>query len=457
MGRTVYKIEGESTPENITTLEKKAKEILSLKHELGLRRPLVIEFCGTPKAGKTTTINALNIFLKRNDFKTVVISEMAAICPITNKTNFFFNAWTLFNSMAETLKQLTLGENKTDIIIIDRSIFDALCWFKWLSTNPEKNPYIDDRQYEIFVTFLVGTDMWTKNLDLVYIFQTEPETALKREFAELITAKTGSIMNTKVLKGFNESVQQIKYEFSKKFRRIEQYDTTKQDAKFVSLATTQNILTALQELLTEKIGYFLDTFAPYLKDGYNPYDVIFSRSLFFKDRNIVEEENCIQPVAIAVITDHQRKKVLVLKKNENKTTKDSPEYNRFLLYLGGHIRQEDKAPDDDNLTVFRNALQREIKEELNESITIGIDNPFLIYTPVSEKSKKHIAVCFTIEMDLENKKFNPTKDEFIHKNKDSKSGTVLDISEVATMRDSMETWSSVILSHVFKVNKTLFD
>ena len=51
-----------SKKDKILELEKLAKEILNLKQILGLRRPLLIEFCGTPKAGKTTTITALNIF-----------------------------------------------------------------------------------------------------------------------------------------------------------------------------------------------------------------------------------------------------------------------------------------------------------------------------------------------------------------------------------------------------------
>jgi putative protein kinase ArgK-like GTPase of G3E family len=74
----------------ISALENQAKDLLSLRHELGQRRPLVIEICGTPKAGKTTAINALNIFLKRNGFSTSLVHEMAAICPVRNKTDYFF-------------------------------------------------------------------------------------------------------------------------------------------------------------------------------------------------------------------------------------------------------------------------------------------------------------------------------------------------------------------------------
>jgi len=442
----------------IEALENTAKEILELKRTLGLRRPLVIEFCGTPKAGKTTTITALNIFLKRNDFKTSVIGEMAGICPVFNKTDFFFNSWTLFNSMSELIKHLALGENKTDILIIDRAIFDALCWFKWLSTNPPKNPYINSSQYQTFQDFLIGTDIWTKHLDLVYIFKTTPTEAMKREFSELLTNKSGSIMNARVLESYNESINEIKKVYEAKFRKIEEYNTTNTEPNFVSFDVTNKILNYLRELLTEKIGYFLDTFAPYLTHGINDFSIINSRVMFFSERHQIEQSNYIQPIAIAVITDTRRQSVLVLKKSEHKAGKESPEHNRYLLYLGGHIRQEDKSTIiDDNLAIIKRALQREIKEEINETVTISDDTPFLIYTPISEKSKKHLAICFVIELDLENKKFNPTREEFIHKSPTSKSGTIMKVSDIHSISDELEPWSLTIMNHVFKNRLTLFD
>ncbi len=64
---------------NILRLEELAQDVLTLKKIHRQRRPIVIEFCGSPKAGKTSSINSLNIFLKRNGFKTVVLSERARI------------------------------------------------------------------------------------------------------------------------------------------------------------------------------------------------------------------------------------------------------------------------------------------------------------------------------------------------------------------------------------------
>lgn len=442
---------------SIEYLEQLAQEVLKLKTELAQTRPIIIEFCGTPNSGKTTTINSLHNFFKRNDYRVAVIQEMAAISPVKIKTHYFFNSWTLFASLAETIKQLSLGENKLDIVLIDRSVFDALCWFEWLSNNPEKNGFISKTQFDAFKMLLIGTNMWTYYIDLVYIFKARPERSLDREFSELLTEKKGTIMNEKVLQSFNESIDIVTESYGKHFRRIEQYDTSDYDPSTVSFDVTNNILITLKDLLTEKVGYFLDTMKLSLREGVNDFNIIASRDIFFGDRSMVELEDYIQPVAIAVITNPERNKVLVLRKNEHKTEKNSPEYKRLLLYLGGHARIEDKTNCNTVLEILRATLTRELKEELNETITVDDTIPFLIYTPTTEKSKRHIAVCFVIEMDLEYKVFRPTADEFILKSSTTKSGTVIPIKDLLNPNEMLEPWGEEILKYVFRQQRTLFD
>src|SRR5690606_32366109 len=146
-----------------------------------------------------TTINSLNIFLKRNGFKTVVLTERASVCPIRNKTHPFFNIWTLASAMSEIVKYLEQVDSRVDIIISDRGLFDALCWFEWLNTNPtHRAPYLDSDSYKRLENFIL-MDMWLNYLDLVYIFQVKPQTSINREYANLLTEKRGSIMREPVL------------------------------------------------------------------------------------------------------------------------------------------------------------------------------------------------------------------------------------------------------------------
>jgi predicted NUDIX family phosphoesterase len=434
--------------DNIKKLEHLASEVYSLKQAIGLRRPLLIEFCGSPKAGKTTSITSLNIFLKRNGFKTRVLTERASVCPVDSKTHPFFNSWTLCAAMAEIVEHLSTRD-RFDIIIADRGIFDALCWFEWLNTNPPENPYLDDKSYKAIQTFVL-MDMWTHYLDLIYVFKSSPNISLDREFANLLTEEYGSIMNPKVLDGFNRSIDSAVQKFQGNFRIVQQMETSDISPSDLGYNVTHQILSILKDALIEKIGFFNLSEQLKLKPGINDFSVIENHELAFGNREEVEKSNNIQPIAIAVITNRERDKVLVVRKNPQKA-KDSPEANKLLLYVGGHIRKEDSRGNTllENLKI---ALHREIEEEIGESVdTFKLAKPFLIYKSDNIKSRKHLGVCFVISMDFEDKRFKLTSDEFIRKSGKSRSGDIIEVRELIRLDEEFEEWSQIIFSHVFHV------
>ena len=435
--------------EAIKRLEKAASKILQLKEERELRRPILIEFCGTPKSGKTTTITALNLFLRRNDFDTVVLNERAGICPVPTKTHPFFNLWTMTSALAEIIKNLSLGRDKVDIIISDRGIFDALCWFEWLNKNPDKhNPYLDDESFKTIKNFSLMSK-WTTHLDLVYVFKVDPKESLKREYANLLTRIPGSIMNEPTIRSFNKSIDYAVKKYRKHFRLIEGFDTTNYDPDTVSFRVTSSILGILHDMLIEKIGYIDFETTNKLVEGVNNISQIINCKIQYLNRDKVEHGQFLQPISIAVITNKERNKILVVKKSTTRTSKDSPEMNKLLLYIGGHIRQEDDLSNNSLSRVLENTLHREIHEEIGESISIKDVEPFLIYSTKSPKSRRHLAVCYVITMDLENQSFKLTSDEFVMKTGKSKSGHVLPLEEIISGKYNLEAWSLYILKYVF--------
>ncbi len=444
----------------IKELEKLAAEILELKQERKLRRPLLIEFCGSPKSGKSTTITSLNQFLKRNEFSTTVLTERASVCPVSNKKDPVFNIWTLSSAVAEIIE--SLDKKGTDIIIADRAIFDALCWFQWLNTNDTKqSPYLDNDNYACLKTF-IKMDLIKDNIDIVYVFKADPKISIEREFSNLLTDQRGSIMEENVLESFCASIDSVIEEHGDDFRKVITINTGTQEnnknPNYVSYSVTKNILETLKDLLIEKVGYFEkeSLIKNGLTSGIKNYNKIFNKvKINFKDRNLVEKsDTLIQPLPIAVITNKSRDKVLVVKKSEKKTAKDSPERNKVLLYIGGHIRQEDSKPT--TINSINKSLSREIKEEIGESINFENNNPFIIYTPeFSVKSEKHLAICYVVEMDLSNRKFKITSDEHIMKAGKSISGHILSINNILHKEyKNLESWSIEILKEVFKSKYT---
>lgn len=442
----------EKTIHSVDSLEKLATKVLKLKKDRKQRRPIIIEFCGTPKSGKTTTITSLNIFLKRNNFRTKILSERASVCPVKDKKHPHFNIWTMCSTIAEILHCYSSKEN-FDIIIADRGIFDALCWFEWLNLNDTKeNPRLDDDNYKALTNFAL-MNIWTNIIDLVYVFIAKPSTSIDREYATLLTKKKGTIMNTKTLASINDAIHSAVEKYGDQFRKLIKIDTTNEqnNQNKVGASVTGVILETLEGLLVEKIGYFAKDIRPLLKVGINNYeDIIKEQKLKFDKRDIVEIRDCIQPLPIAVITDRKREHILVVKKNNDRTSKGSPERGRLLAYLGGHLREEDYI--DNNLKKsIKFCLHRELEEELNESIAVDKSEKFIIYTPYNDKSKRHLAICHVITLDLEERNFKLDESEFIQRKGKTLHGRVVKVSELNSKYNELEDWSKMILEKVFQI------
>lgn len=317
--------------ENIAKLELLAQEVLKLKNQHRQRRPIVIEFCGSPKAGKTSSINSLNIFLKRNGFRTAVLTERASVCPISDKQSPIFNVWTCSATINEINEKMDMAnvssdpENNLDVIICDRGIFDALCWFRWLKNRNKMNEY----EYNILTQFAL-LNRWQKNIDLVYIFITTPEESINREYANLLTDKRGSIMKEDILYQYGEAVNQTLFEYKKAFRANYIIDTTEQSQNDVSYEVTEKTLKTLKDMLMEKIGY-INCSNLVIREGLNKFSLIQNslETIQYGLRDEVEADlSLIQPIAIAVITSLDEKKIFCVKKHLRVQRKHLPSQDK---------------------------------------------------------------------------------------------------------------------------------
>ena len=71
---------------------------------------------------------------------------------------------------------------------------------------------MDDTEYDVLTQFAL-LNRWQKNIDLVYVFVTTPEESIRREYANLLTDKRGSIMKEDILSQYKDAVQQTLSEY----------------------------------------------------------------------------------------------------------------------------------------------------------------------------------------------------------------------------------------------------
>jgi predicted NUDIX family phosphoesterase/thymidylate kinase len=434
----------------IKEMESLAEKVLKLKKHSIPRRPIVIEFCGSPKSGKSSCINSLSLFLRRNGFKTRVLTERASVCPITDKYDPSFNIWTACSAIAELVEVISNSSKKYDVIILDRGIFDALCWFNWLKENNS----LDSSDFQSLEAFLV-MDKWRTLLDLIYVFTATPDVSLQREYASLLTRKPGSIMCTDALVSYKGCIEKASNSYSNKFQKIKVYDTSLIGLNDVNHDVTKKILEIIQKNIAEKIGYIprsklnnisSETF--YLKE-----EKLSNLSLKYALRGDVEvEEESVQPIPILIVTNKERNKMLVVKKNKKTTSKISPESNKLLIYLGGHTREEDSFNTNSKglLSLSKLTLTREIKEEtgINYIPSENEDNPLCIWVRDNDRSKKHFAICYIMEVNFSRTKFKLDKNEFMTGG-NTKSGMILSLQDVVKREKELESWSKLIIREVF--------
>jgi predicted NUDIX family phosphoesterase/thymidylate kinase len=442
--------------EIIASLQKKAKEILDLKKQYRQKRPIVIEFSGSPKSGKTTCINSLELFLKRNGFSVEVVQERASICPVADKVSPMFNIWTACTSITGMISYLECKDVSCDVLILDRGVFDAFCWFDWLHKKQSIGS-INKKAIESFLSL----DLIINRIDIVFAFTVAPDVSIEREYANLLTDKHGTIMSQKVLGEYLNSIKHIMEVKEKYFHAVFGIDTENKKQDDVGKEVTEKTLEALKTMLMERIGYLTptDTNLSYLqqhrflKCQQFEFETIFG-SIEFDMRSSVESNpSLLQPVPIAVITDKEKQYVLTVKKRKNAVSEDSPEKDKILLYVGGHSRAEDLTDinSKDLLSVCRYTLHREVKEELGISISFDEIEPYIIYTPDIPKSKQHVAICFIVERDdIDELKFRIDEKELILNRGTSKSGTFQSVSELFQEESqNLEPWSIEIINNLF--------
>ena len=86
-------------------------------------RPFIVEFSGTPEAGKTTTIGTVANMLRNKGYKVITLRESAEMLPEEiAKGTFEGNLWMHMITQSELLRA---SYSKSDIVLADRGIIDS--------------------------------------------------------------------------------------------------------------------------------------------------------------------------------------------------------------------------------------------------------------------------------------------------------------------------------------------
>lgn len=184
-------------------------ELQNLKTLCQLPKPFVVEFSGTPRTGKTTTINNLYDFFKKGGFDIQVVEEFT-----TSKfyKEDFRNKIASMNPsdghiaiIEEVYRQLQkVCASSREIVLIDRSINDRQIWNyrKYLSKEMSEKVYLRLREKY--------SDLSHEMIDFLVCTYADPLVSLKRDYTSNLALEERKFLNAKNINEYNYCLNDVR-------------------------------------------------------------------------------------------------------------------------------------------------------------------------------------------------------------------------------------------------------
>jgi predicted NUDIX family phosphoesterase len=413
------------------------------------RKPIVLEFAGVPKAGKTTTLGQVQTFLRRCGFRVEVVVERASICPIRDKKHFNFNVWTSCTTLSQILEktQSPPSPEDPDILILDRGLFDSITWLSLM----ERLCRVRTAELDILNKFL-RIDDWRRRITAVIVMTANPEDSLMREQGQLpvVGRPAGSIMNPEVLKQMLRTTREMTNKLKRDFR-IRTFDTSSQalsgKPKETSESVADFVLDVIEEQLREDVfclpteslkSLFGETSCLVGADSLRVWDSFAKQGLFVPREDAEKRSELVQALPVVVV---RTKSGDVLRLRRKEAHESNPLDQKIVIWAGGHVRSE----DDDNGKVILKAALRELQEELRLSVEADELNVLgCVYVGNGERTSKHVALVYQWRADTDDVAIVLCSTEFFERHGNSLSGTFVTIDQLANDvldKEITEPWS----------------
>jgi thymidylate kinase/predicted NUDIX family phosphoesterase len=423
-----------------TILEQRAEALHSLL--AFAPRAFVIEFAGTPKSGKSTSVEAIRHFFSRHGFRVHVLAERAAVCPIPMKGHLFFNTWCAASMLAELLANV---EAEADIVIVDRGIFDALVW---LTMQRQRGEVTHDEAQTIEAFLLL--ERWRALIDLVIVMNVSPEQALERENSQRITSKLGSIMNPDVLAVVSDSVKNAFEAYASKFKAAVDHNTSGTDIKEASSKLADKIIGLLSSFLNPNILVVAkrELVKLPLQDGGNfeskatglAMACISEHGRFIPRAQAERDDEYVQIIPCGILVHNQQIFVFQRKERDPKYAL----YGRTTILQATHVPERTEQSTADLLT---SSLRERISRSLFLSRVFSTDVVGYCWQPDDVSINRHFAMVYRVNIDNERTATDLRKKEFRSWRGHSVAGEFVTWEKLAEDKDELrlEAWSQTIL------------
>ena len=141
-----------------------------------LNRPFVIEFSGSPCAGKNRQIKIMDEYLTDvRGFNVKVLGEAYSACPKGIKNFFDRFEWAMSETISNII-EIKDQQAQFDIILINRGLFDLLAFLHFY----RENSFINKSEEKVRANYILNK-RYVDLIDVVLLLTVKPETSIARK------------------------------------------------------------------------------------------------------------------------------------------------------------------------------------------------------------------------------------------------------------------------------------
>jgi len=230
----------------LISLNAQKVELKRLKTLCALPKPFVIEFCGTPRTGKTTILNNLYDFFKKGGFSIILVEELTTskyykeiLYPQFEKMSIDELNICIIKEAGKQLQE-AITQN-ADIIMIDRSLNDRAIWNyrRFIRGDMTEEQYNNLRkEYSALSRELI---------DMLVIGYTDSKTSLQRDYTNSLALEPRRFLNTENIEEYNTCMEKSMEVFEESVSDIYRLDTTDITPRDSSILIAENIMPVMRK------------------------------------------------------------------------------------------------------------------------------------------------------------------------------------------------------------------
>ena len=231
--------------EKLKMLHAQKVELQRLKALSSVSKPFVIEFSGTPRTGKTTTINNLYDFFKKG-FKVSLIEEFTTSKYYKEQLKATLDKMNLGDSniaiVEHVYQQLIEAlQNDLDIILIDRSINDRQIWNYRRYIRGDLSP---EQYSEVKKKY---SELSSKLIDFLVITYADSLVSLKRDYNSSLALEKRNFLNTDNIDEYNNCLKELIPLFTDSVDKFIMLDTSTMEMNDVSVKVASEIMPEIRK------------------------------------------------------------------------------------------------------------------------------------------------------------------------------------------------------------------